>query len=94
MAKSEKSKRKPLEYLGWGLWSICFVVLYGPFFYLSWTVTVESMRLGVLPWLMAFIMAAFLAGLITTVANTILQRRLEAARKEESRAEKKKKNKK
>ncbi len=93
MGKEEKPKKEPLDSVGWGLWSICFILLYGPFFYLSWSVVVESMRRGVLPWLMAFIMAAFLAGIITTVANTVIQRRIEAARKAERRSSKKKKKK-
>jgi hypothetical protein len=94
VGKEQKSKKKePLDSVGWGLWLICFTLLYGPFFYLSWSVVVDSMRLGVLPWLMAFIMAAFLAGIITTVANTVIQKRIEAARVAERRASKKKKKK-
>lgn len=83
MAK-EASKGKQsqgLEAVGWGFWLICFVVLYGPAWYIGYSVSYSDQRGGLLPWVLGFVLAAFGAGIVSVAVNFTLQKRIELQKK-------------
>ncbi len=83
MAKSKPKGKKEhgLESVGWGFWLICFVVLYGPSWYVGYSVAYSDQRTGLLPWILGFVLAAFGAGLVSVAVNFTLQKRIELQKK-------------
>lgn len=79
--------RKPLiEAAGWGFYGVTFVLLLGPALYLAYTLKYDDTSSMV--WIGLGLMgAATLGVIITTIANTIIQARLERIQAAEERAE-------
>ncbi|MBI2434102.1 MAG: hypothetical protein HYV26_14685 [Candidatus Hydrogenedentes bacterium] len=87
---------RDIEYIGWGFWIGLFVVLAGPFGYLSYRLTYEtatvSVRVG-----FGIFLAAAASAFITFVINDLLHRRNVrhlAVKRKEVRKERRKKRKK
>ena len=76
-----KAEKKGIEAVGWGFWLICFVLLFGPCWYLGYTYSVDDRKGGLLPWVIGFSLAALGAGLLSLVVNFIVQKRIEIRRK-------------
>jgi apolipoprotein N-acyltransferase len=90
---SEKPKEIRWESVGWIFWLISSAIFFPGFFWVSRQIAYDDQKNGMLPWILGFILASFLAGVLTTGLNTILQRRVEKIRAEESRLNKKNKKK-
>lgn len=101
MAKSTDKKTAPSpapkaavtarrESVGWGFWLICFAVLYGPSWFVSHRNVYESDREGFVPYVIAFALAAFGAGVLSYVVNLYYRIRADnekkAARKNKKQA--------
>ncbi len=80
-ASKKGNKPKKLDSVGWGFWLICFVLLYGPCWYLGYHYSYDDRRNGLLPWAVGFTLAAFGAGLLSFAVNYVLQTWQERARK-------------
>lgn len=99
MAKKKASKPLPpaqpsaparRDSVGWGFWLFCFAVLYGPSWYVSHRSVYESDREGFVPYVIAFALAAFGAGVLSYVVNLYYRIRADnekkAARKSKKQA--------
>ena len=80
-SEEKSEEKKGIEAVGWGFWLICFAVLFGPCYYLGYTISYSARKGGVLPWVIGFSLAAFGAGLLSFVLNFIVQKRIESRRK-------------
>lgn len=86
-ARHKKKKKKKvqettgLESVGWGFWLVCFVVFYGPGWYVVYRYAYEDRQVGIFPWVGAFVLAALGAGFLSFLVNFALQKRVEMARK-------------
>ena len=87
----QNKKNRRIESLGWGMWLVCFAIAYGPFHYMGWRISEEDQKSGMLPFIIGFVCAAFLAGVLTTAANAILQKYLAIQQKTERKKKKKRK---
>lgn len=76
--------------VGWGFWLFCFAVFYGPSWYVSHRSVYESDRGGFVPYVIAFALAAFGAGVLSYVVNLYYRIRIDnekkAARKSKKQA--------
>lgn len=81
-----KAEKKGIEAVGWGFWLICFVLLFGPCCYLGYTYSMGDRKGGLLPWVIGFSLAALGAGLLSLVANFIVQKRNEIRQKRARKA--------
>lgn len=86
-----KTETKRLESVGWQFWMVWFVLFYPPVTYLAWQTAYNDMKTTILPWILGFLGAALGAGLVSWAVNTVLQRRVEKARKEQRKKAKKRK---
>ena len=80
-AGKKKEKSKGIQEVGWGFWLICFVVFYGPSWYIAREFSYDDRKVGLFPMIVGFAIAAFGAGLLSFVLNFIIQKRLEFAHK-------------
>lgn len=79
-----------LESAGWGFFIASFLVLVGPGIYLAYSLKYSDTSAMV--WIgIGILGTATFAAVLTTVANTIIQARVERIRAAEQKAEKKKK---
>lgn len=58
---------------------------------MGWRISIEEQKGGLLPYIIGFFFAAALAGVLTTLANTILQNRIEKRHKAERKKSKNRK---
>lgn len=86
-------QHKPLlDSAGWGFFGVTFLVLIGPGLYLSYTLKYSDTNAMV--WIgIGTLGTATVAAIVTTIANTIIQARLERIRAAEQQAERKKRKK-
>ena len=81
------SKRmRPPESLGWIFWLICFVVLMGPCVYLALGASYEGVNPSG-PIMLGLLAASMLAGLVSWIANGLLQLRARRTRAKQSSRE-------
>ena len=80
----------PREFVGWGFWLVCFALLSGPCWFLSYRMTVESERNGVAPWMTTIALAALGAGLLSFTANYALRARAASIASKKKQAARKK----
>lgn len=82
-----------LEAAGWGFFGVTFLLLVGPGLYLAYSLKYNDTSAMV--WIgIGVLLSATVAAVLTTVANTIIQSRVERIRAAELEAERKKKKKK
>lgn len=86
---SPNEPSEPRDSVGWGLWLILFLVLVGPSLYLSLSMAYDDVRVGNLI-LLGVVIAAIVAGMITSTINFFLTRRADKRRKELKKSRKKK----
>lgn len=72
--KKTKQGDSPQEpsYVGWGFWLIAFAVLAGPCVYAFYLIAYEDRRGTLLPWVLGGSAAALIAGVLSSLVNTLL----------------------
>lgn len=92
MSGNKKTKKKkqadsPSEpsYVGWGFWLIVFFVLAGPCVYAFYLIAYDDRRNTLLPWVLGASSAALIAGVLSSLVNSILNWKW---RRDKSRASK------
>ncbi len=76
-----KVEKKGIEAVGWTFWLICFALLLGPCWYLGYIYSVDDRKDTLFPPVIGFALAAVGAGLLSVVANFIVQKRIEIRQK-------------
>jgi 1,4-dihydroxy-2-naphthoate octaprenyltransferase len=84
---------KDIEYVGWGFYSIVFVLLIAPCIYLAWNITYDNIANTYSRVALGALFAFVVAGFVTWPVNELLHRRnirRQKAEQQQARKQKKK----